>query len=268
MTDVRGYDDLSFYQVLRVSRNARFEEIETAYARIIEDLEHSNLALYSIVDDGEVVVRKRMVERAYRVLSDMVLRADYDRDLAQGHLQGSEALQAMLAPRPEIAPRPSRPVPAKLPDRPAVTDGPSISEKPPAVAPSEKPPTVAPSEQVNTGATQRPSPSVAPRVERPERLQPDGAVLAELEELSTYTGDVLRTLRESSGASLSDLEDITKISTRYLRAIEHQDFEALPAPVYIRGFVTQYAQALGLDPHPVSASYMALLDSGVAARPD
>jgi len=48
------------------------------------------------------------------------------------------------------------------------------------------------------------------------------------------------------------------VSKRYLRALEDSDFESLPAPVYVRGFVAEYARALGLDVNVVAKSYMAV----------
>jgi flagellar biosynthesis protein FlhG len=73
-----------------------------------------------------------------------------------------------------------------------------------------------------------------------------------------FSGSLLRRLRESADASLDDVADITKISKRYLHALEENDFDTLPAAVYVRGFVSEYARALGLDSKTVSKSYMSL----------
>ena len=54
--------------------------------------------------------------------------------------------------------------------------------------------------------------------------------------------------------------DATKVSTTYLRCIEEEAFDRLPAPVYVRGFVTAYASAIGLNPKRVATSYMPRLD--------
>ena len=72
-----------------------------------------------------------------------------------------------------------------------------------------------------------------------------------------YGGSLLRRLRQSAQATLQDVCDITKISKQYLGAIEDNDFDALPAIVYIRGFVYEYARVLGLDPDAAARSYMA-----------
>jgi hypothetical protein len=69
-------------------------------------------------------------------------------------------------------------------------------------------------------------------------------------------GAVLRRLRDSCGASLKDIADLSKISQRYLAAIEADDFLNLPAYVYVRGFVFEYARILGLDAPVITTGYM------------
>lgn len=69
-----------------------------------------------------------------------------------------------------------------------------------------------------------------------------------LEPGTELTGAVLRKIREGKGMELSDVALRTKISERHLRNIEDERFDELPAPVYVRGFVIQYAQTLRLDP--------------------
>ena len=85
-------------------------------------------------------------------------------------------------------------------------------------------------------------------------------MLAKLTVDTEFTGVLLRELRESVQLELEDLERITKVSKRYLRALESEDFENLPASVYVRGFISHYAKVLGLDSNRVSKSYMAVLE--------
>ena len=60
-------------------------------------------------------------------------------------------------------------------------------------------------------------------------------------------GDALRAARERSGRSLAELSTQTKVHTRYLTAIEQNDFSILPNRVFSIGYVRSYAAALGLD---------------------
>jgi cytoskeleton protein RodZ len=60
-------------------------------------------------------------------------------------------------------------------------------------------------------------------------------------------GNSLREARVRQQLELSEIEQATKIRTRYLRALEEESFEALPAQTYVKGFLRTYADYLGLD---------------------
>ena len=60
-------------------------------------------------------------------------------------------------------------------------------------------------------------------------------------------GNSLREARERQARTFVDLERKTQIRTRYLKALEEEQFELLPAPAYMRGFLRVYADELGLD---------------------
>jgi len=51
--------------------------------------------------------------------------------------------------------------------------------------------------------------------------------------------------REARGISLREIADTTKISVRYLEAIERGAFDRLPGGVYTEGYIRQYACAIG-----------------------
>ena len=60
-------------------------------------------------------------------------------------------------------------------------------------------------------------------------------------------GDGLRIARAHSGRSLAELSSITRVPTRYLTALEQNDYSVLPNRVFSIGYVRAYAGALGLD---------------------
>ena len=65
-------------------------------------------------------------------------------------------------------------------------------------------------------------------------------------ELASF-GEELRREREIRGISLKEIADATKISKRFLEAIERNDHRTLPAPVFTRGFIREYSRYLGLN---------------------
>jgi transcriptional regulator with XRE-family HTH domain len=73
-------------------------------------------------------------------------------------------------------------------------------------------------------------------------------------ELASF-GEELRREREIRGISLKEIADSTKISKRFLEAIERNDHRTLPAPVFTRGFVREYARYLGLNADEMVTRY-------------
>ena len=70
-------------------------------------------------------------------------------------------------------------------------------------------------------------------------------------------GDFLRRARESAGLDLRSIAEETKIGVTVLSYIEEERLDRLPAPVYLKSFVGQYAQCLGLDAEKVVRTYLA-----------
>jgi len=64
-------------------------------------------------------------------------------------------------------------------------------------------------------------------------------------------GDLLRRTREEKGLSLDQAMEATRIRGEFLQALEEEDFDRLPAAVYVKGFLRNYATFLGLDPQEV-----------------
>jgi len=76
------------------------------------------------------------------------------------------------------------------------------------------------------------------------------------EENQSFDGAALRRSRMRRGVELDQISDVTKVTVKYLRYIEDEDFDRLPAEVYVRGFVSAYARAIGLDARRVANTYM------------
>jgi hypothetical protein len=60
-------------------------------------------------------------------------------------------------------------------------------------------------------------------------------------------GTSLREARQRQGLEFVDAESATKIRSRYLHALEDEQFDTLPSPTYVKGFLRSYAEFLGLD---------------------
>lgn len=71
----------------------------------------------------------------------------------------------------------------------------------------------------------------------------------------TDLGQRLRQERESKGLSLEDLQKLTKIQKRYLLGIEEGNYEVMPGKFYVRAFIKQYCEAIGLDTDAIFEEY-------------
>ena len=65
----------------------------------------------------------------------------------------------------------------------------------------------------------------------------------------------LKEARTAKGYSLDDLQEMTKIQKRYLAGIEEGNYSMMPGPFYVRAFIKQYADAVGLNSDELLESY-------------
>ena len=68
-------------------------------------------------------------------------------------------------------------------------------------------------------------------------------------------GETLREARLRRSVDIAEVSASTKIRTKYLRALETEEFDQLPGPTYVRTFLRTYAEYLGLDPHLLVEEY-------------
>lgn len=104
------------------------------------------------------------------------------------------------------------------------------------------------------------------RDESPECYPPSGPQEAE-QPVSPAAGErigpFLRKRREILGCTLRDIADRTRIRTTYLEDIEGENFRNLPAPVYTRGFILEFARTLRIpEPEKISEAFLRQMNSG------
>lgn len=73
-------------------------------------------------------------------------------------------------------------------------------------------------------------------------------------------GESLKREREMRGVTLDEISAATRIATRFLRAIENEEWGQLPGGVFNRGFVRAVARYLGLDEENIVAEYTSTVD--------
>lgn len=90
-----------------------------------------------------------------------------------------------------------------------------------------------------------------------EQRRPAPAAPARERLSGPVTGPALRQFREQRGVGLHEIATVSKVGVRFLEYIEQDRHSDLPAPVYLRGFLQEYARCLGLEPQTTADAYLA-----------
>lgn len=270
-------EEETHYDVLEVSPSCNSSELRQAYLRIKNTFSHDSNALYTMLDTNEREELLERIEKAYQVLSDPEGRRAYDQ--AHGYIDG------MPPPQTLSAGDDSNPFAAHLNTLLALpTDGGVVSiDRVPPMDPNAAedallvpPATDSPQTETEQTAqdepiphpphTERPAPKAAAEPIRPPnappsplRTQIDPALRARIDAETLWPGDLLRQIRESQHISIEELSDITKVSKTYLLALEAENYDKLPAAVFVRGFLTQACRAIQVPRTKIDSVVLAYL---------
>ena len=72
-------------------------------------------------------------------------------------------------------------------------------------------------------------------------------------------GEELRRERNRRGLTIKDIEQVLHIRAAYLEAIEEDNYKIIPGDVYVKGFIGNYAELLGLERHHMVDRYKSLI---------
>lgn len=152
----------------------------------------------------------------------------------------------------------------RIGDRDAGTDDPPVgfgwhADPPDAAPPAASLPSRPPAPPTSPPPRPAPPPLPPPPPRPTVRALPAEDVAKLIDEFG-YGGMLLRVVRERVGVRLSDISDHTRISIRYLEAIESEEREDLPSATFVRGYVREMARTLHLDADAVVAGFMRRLD--------
>jgi len=222
-------DRKNYYEVLEIETNATPGQIENAYVRARNAYSGDSVALYSLMTPEECQNILSQIEEAYSVLGFPDKRREYDR------LRGLNQSLSQL-----------------------INHG--HRSHPTAVV-------------SHTGHVHHPtdaiqyedfsSKSAESKISKLTAIQKFGLDFKEdpdfdrkIRETSEYTGTFLKEVREYKNVSIERMAELTRVSKTHLISIEADDVKKLPAEVYVRGYIYQYAKVLKLDPDKVAASYI------------
>lgn len=210
----------NYYEILEIPVDATYEEVKQGYKSARNAYTGDSLALYSIMTKEECDKILSLIEEAYGIISDPVKRAKYDE--ARGFNTDNRDSRAREM---EFSTSPVSGLTRDSIDRPK----PSSENK-----------------MTKLMAAKR---FALDYSQDPEFEK-------EIESATEFSGDLLKRIREYKNVDILRLAEMTKISKTYLKKIEEEDVQGLPALVYVRGFVYQYAKCLKLNPDLVATSYL------------
>jgi hypothetical protein len=297
---VKRLSDQTLYEILEVPVDAPAAEIERAWQRARDLYGPGSLATYALMSPDEATLLNNRIEEAHAVLLDPDARSRYDERIgARPRAAPPSAEPAPAAPAgadpgsggvswpspepPAVTPVPEAAVatttaegPAPPAAEPPIALQAPIATPPPGLGPAEagtsppgsdQPPAPIPASPGT--APLAPSPAAGPVPAPPIPLRQELPAPRDLlvPEGSRWTGEMLRQVREARGLTLRQISDRTKVTRHHIENVEADRFEALPAPVYLRGILMSLARELRLDGQKVARSYLERLAAAQPADP-
>lgn len=235
------FSEQNFYEILEVSPEATAEEIQKAFFKAKATYSPNSPALYSVFTEQEAKELLKLIDDAYAILSNHTKRREYDKSLFSKSSRTSVSSSNVTA-------------------LPTATD--MATDLPDFVLPSESSTPLKSSATTLTTNTPLNTPTTAPAKGYGKTIfshyNVDDEFEKEIQAQTVFDGTFLQKVRLYKNISLDQLSETSRISRPYLLAVETNDFHSLPAPVYVRGFISAVAKLLSLNEKKTVESYMKL----------
>jgi hypothetical protein len=284
-----------FYEQLGVDPAASAGQIRAAYGSAVARLvQRRRASVESGGDTRQIDLVRAQLDEAWGILSSPIRRRRYDamlgwvRDpgMATGDGLWEHSSDALIHPAAAIAMKLLR-MTTKLQNLANIKLAPSSSEHmPPTLVPhdedltstgakhlfSESTPPISAERAANVVELHAtPVPSSGLRVvdgspaassvillpaEAPRHRNLSSEEITRFVDVHGYTGALLRAAREAREIALQEMADKTRISVKYLDAIESDEFGVLPSATFVRGYVREMARMLKIDETSMVTGYM------------
>jgi cytoskeletal protein RodZ len=86
-----------------------------------------------------------------------------------------------------------------------------------------------------------------PKKDQEESLKKEARKVETESQKAIGLGELLKREREKMGLSREQIVEVTRLRKHFVEALENEDWERLPSGVFVRGFITSYAQVVGVD---------------------
>ncbi|MGE4130661.1 MAG: helix-turn-helix domain-containing protein [Bdellovibrionales bacterium] len=209
----------TYYELLEIPQSAGPMDIYNAYQRARKTYSPSSPALYSMFSPEEASQLMSLIEEAYQTLSHQGRRKEYDQKIGLGAT-------------------PTPPKPAKSNESPGKNKADDAWVG-----------------QVRTVPKRDELPKGFARTRYSVyEVKPD--LESEIQEAQEMDGPFLQKIRLYKGVKIEQICDELRMTKTSLVALESNDLDALPVPVFTRGFIVGIARVLGLDGKKTADAYM------------
>lgn len=224
----------NYYELLEIPENATRKEIIQAYQRAKAVYSNDSMALYTLYSNEDSNYILNAIEDAYRILTISEKREKYDQE---NNLNQSNSTVRISYDKPGYMKR-------------TLLDIPSFLNEEVNVVGSKK---------YILKSNENKKADVGFKVEVP-LFETDENIENMIKNETEFRGSFLKEVREYKNISYSFISSKTKISSFFIKCIEDESFEHLPARVYLKGFVKNIIQILGLPIEKACESYMKRYD--------
>lgn len=235
-----------YYQLLGIGRGATLSEVAAAYHQSKNAYSKDSPATYSLFTPEENSATLAKLEKAYLTLSNIDKKREYDRWLDRE----AQNLDTPFSPKSNT--------PTDMPSFFQSLSGGKSPETEQSVPPSQGSETATAAVPSLAASAKNTVSGVATAADS-DMVTPESDVTG----VGGMNGPALKHVREKLGLTAEDVCRITKIPSRFLKAIEGTNPDELPARVYLQGFIKNLAKLYHLDPKVTVDAYL----SSVPATP-
>ena len=215
----------NYYDVLEIPTNASPQDIESAYVRARNAYSGDSVALYSLMTKDECDSVLGQIEEAYSVIGFPEKRREYDR--LRGFNQSGFAQNY---------------------SNPSPVQGNAFE--------NARPKDAVQYEDFGSNLIEAKVSKITAQKKFGLDYEENTEFDKQIADATNFTGSFLKKIREYKNATIERMAEMTRISKTHITALENEDLAKLPADVYVRGYVYQYAKVLKLNPDTVAASFL------------
>ena len=242
MAENKSKSKHNYYEILDIREDATRKEIIEAYQRAKAVYNKDSMALYSLYSDDESSSMANLIEEAYQVLINPQRREFYNKE---HNISSNRSVVNIIFDKPGEMRR-------------------TFIETPDFKKANNEKEEENSAMKINKSAFKAYASITKQDI---DSAPPEYKMIDDTEKkISTekdFKGDFFAEIRKYKNLSYAFVSNKLKIAIYHIEAIEREDDKALPARVYVRGFLRGYAKLLGLDIEKATDAYMNRFDKAI-----